>query len=69
MIAAVKANHAKQRENAKSILDMRRHKGAQRGRERLVFRGRPAWTRHPRRLCPVRSVSKHRHSVGRSIFL
>jgi hypothetical protein len=63
---AFKANHAKQRENCKSILDMRDHNGDQRDRKRFVFRGRPARTRRPRHLCPVRGVSKPRHSVGSS---
>jgi hypothetical protein len=66
MIAAFKATHAKQRENCKNILDMRDHNGDQRDRERIVFRGRPARTRDPRHFCYVRSVSKPRHSVGRS---
>ena len=66
MVAVFKANHAKQRENSKGILDMRDHNGDQRVRERFVFRGRVAWSRRSRPLCTVRSVSKHRHSVGRS---
>ena len=63
---AFKANHAKQREDSKGILDMRCHNDDQRDRERIVCRGGPARNRHPRQLRVVRRVSKPRHSVGRS---
>ena len=57
IIAAYKANHVKRRENSEGILDMRHRNGDQRDRERFVFRGMAARSRHSRSLCVVRSVS------------